>query len=260
VVRAAPIDRYLKARGFDPPRTWVSGITEQLRRAGAGQFVEAARAFYFDAVKHMHSDLKANDKEGDNFAAWLRACHRNVYDDIDSADLTKLLRKEWAPSLSGDHRYHLRGITIPDVEGAFAAFNDYKGPSPKVSSAREQVLSKMIVDAYQLRLVDLAAILKVGSIVASSPEESKIVVVFYAGSDHTRSVMKFWRSWGFGATGLANKGLVGKEEYEEDEPRCLSLPSYLHDFGKLFPVPKSITDSSAKMSASARRLSDRKRA
>ena len=34
--------RYLKARGFETPRTWISGLAEQLRRAGAEHLVNQA--------------------------------------------------------------------------------------------------------------------------------------------------------------------------------------------------------------------------
>lgn len=46
---------------------------------------------------------------GDNFAAWLRACHRPVFRDIDTYDCGKLKRCRWAKSKSvAGKRYNLK--------------------------------------------------------------------------------------------------------------------------------------------------------
>lgn len=241
-VRAAPVDRYLKARGFSTPRTWVAGIAERLRQMGAGNLVQSVRKWYQSVVDHMLSDPKAADLEGDNFVAWLRACHRDIHDDIDTYDPMKLRRLHWAESKanprSKEHRYNLKDITIPGVDEAFAEFG-----STEKSSSREQVLSKIVVDSFQLRSVDVAMILKAAEVAMSASEGSKVVVVVYAGLDHTRSAVKFWKSQGFSSAGLPRKGLVGRlGSFEDDERRCLELPAYLHDLDKLFPVPSSLRD------------------
>eukprot|EP00971_Amphidinium_carterae_P299118 5942548-Amphidinium_carterae.1 len=95
----------------------------------------------------------------------------------------------------------------------------------------------MLVDFFQLRLVDVAAILKVAELVLQEPEGAQIVVVLYAGTDHTRNVEKFWRMQGFTADGLPEAGWVGKEDFEDDELRAFELPPCLNTWSQLFPVP-----------------------
>ncbi|CAE7169042.1 unc-104, partial [Symbiodinium pilosum] len=236
-VRAAPVDRFLAARGFQEPRTWLSGIAERLRSRGAGDIVTAAKVWYQTAVNKMLADPKGADAEGDNFVAWLRACHGKIFSDIDTHDPVKLRRKQFAPSKSKPKRYNLRDINIPSVEEAFKEFC-----KSRRSTAREQVLSKIMVDIFQLRSVDLAMVLKAAEAALSAPKGAKVALFFYAGLDHTRSVARFFKKIGFSSSGLPKHGVVGKEEYEEDEKRALSLPSYLNDLSKLFPVPASLPE------------------
>jgi len=244
-VRAAPLDCYLKAKGSHPPRTWVSGVAERLRQAGAEDLVAAAEAWYTSAVESFLADPKAGDDDGDYFVAWLREVHRDIFDDIDRTDPEEIVKSTWAKSQahpkSKKHRHKLGDITIPDFDAAFAELKSFgdalaKG-STRSSTKRECVLAKMLVDIYQLRLVDLAMILSVADCALAAETGQRVVVVLYAGGDHTKSVTTFWRSMGFGNTGLPNQGLVGKEDWEDEESRGLDLPSYLHDFGRLFPVP-----------------------
>eukprot|EP00930_Biecheleria_cincta_P003731 TRINITY_DN104657_c0_g1_i1.p1 TRINITY_DN104657_c0_g1~~TRINITY_DN104657_c0_g1_i1.p1 ORF type:complete len:878 (+),score=162.68 TRINITY_DN104657_c0_g1_i1:119-2635(+) len=248
-VRAAPMDRYLKARGFEgAPRTWVAGIAERLRDAGLGHLVEAARSWYLATVDQMLRDPKNADTEGDNFVAWLRACHREIFDDIDTYDPMKLRRQRFAQSKahprSKEHRYNMKEIGIPGIEQAFEEFKSESG----ASSSRQQVLSKILVDAFQLRSVDLAMVLKSAEVAVRAPRGSRVVIVHYAGLDHTRSAVKFWRSQGFSHEGLRNRGVVGKlTEYKDTEPRALAFPTYLRELDKLFPVPTSVRDVDRRM-------------
>lgn len=243
------MDRYLKARGFTEPRTWLSGLAEQLRRSGGGgeELVAAARAFYREVVGGMLADPRDGDLQGDNFIAFLRACHRDIYTDIDTTDPCKLLRQEFAESnKDANHKYNLKEIRIPGIEDAFAEIAEPRQPG-QASSARQQILSKIMIDAFALRSVDVAMILKIGNIVASAPSKAPVVVVLYAGADHTDSVAKFWRSIGFSPTGLPKGGaVVNKKADEDDAPKCLVLPSYLHDVGQLFPVPASLEEAMAR--------------
>lgn len=98
------------------------------------------------------------------------------------------------------------------------------------------MIAKILVDAYQHQLVDLAAILRAALIAATAPEAARVVIVMYAGSDHTSSVVSFWRTQGFSHAGLPRKGLVGNDDWELDKPQGLKLPPYLHDFSLLFPI------------------------
>lgn len=47
--------------------------------------------------------------------------------------------------------------------------------------------------------------------------------------DHAKSVAQFWRKFGFDSAGLAKGGVVGKSDWDEDEPRSLVFPAYLQD-------------------------------
>eukprot|EP00746_Dinoflagellata_sp_MGD_P003254 gnl/MRDRNA2_/MRDRNA2_106312_c0_seq1.p1 gnl/MRDRNA2_/MRDRNA2_106312_c0~~gnl/MRDRNA2_/MRDRNA2_106312_c0_seq1.p1 ORF type:complete len:844 (+),score=147.29 gnl/MRDRNA2_/MRDRNA2_106312_c0_seq1:135-2534(+) len=238
-VKSAPFDRYLKARGSNPPRTWVSGLAQRLEDSGASDLVAAAQAWYMRIVTKVLNDPKGADPCGDNFGAWLRAAHRSIYDDIDTDDLEKLNRVTWACSKrnpkSKDERYNLKDISIPGLQEAFMEFKKSRDKS-QPSSSRERCLSQIIVDSFSLRSVDLAMVLKTADIAVSAPEGAQVVVVIYAGSDHTRSAAKFWCSQGFSNNELPNKGLVGKDTYDDDEPRCLKLPTYLHELDKLFTL------------------------
>jgi len=251
-VRSMPMDRYLKARGFETPRTWISGLAEQLRAVGADHLVAAAKVFYREAVNRMLVDPKGGDQQGDNFVAWLRACHRDVFRDIDRSDPSKLQKKDWVQSMrnpkSGDHEYFLKSISIPGFE---EAFSEIATEQTQVSTIRQQMLSKIIVDAFALRSVDLAIILKIANLVSSAPADEPVVVVLYAGGDHTDSVTKFWRTWGFTYTGLPKKGRIAKAS--DADSNCLRFPSYLHDFRKLFPVPTGIKDVALRMAQSEER-------
>lgn len=242
-VRTAPLGFYLKAKGCSPPRTWVSGLVQRLQNTGASKLVDAASAWYRRSVDRLLADPKGADVEGDNFAAWLRACHRDIYNDIDTSDPVKLKRRHLAQSKTypqdKSKRYNIKDLRIPSVEQAFSEFVKYNASSTE----RDQVLSKIIVDSFQLRLVDLAMALKTLDIALSAPKDKPVVIVLYAGLDHTRNVVKFFRSQGFSSSGLARKGLVGKESpYEDDEKRCLKLHPYLQDLKMLFPIPKAFTD------------------
>jgi len=296
-VRALPVDRYLKARGFDTPRTWIAGLAERLRQDGAQHMVQAAMTFYKQAVERMLADPKAGDVQGDNFVAWLRACHRDVFHDVDISDPSKLQKKQWVRSKnnpkSSDDEYHLASIIIPGFNDAFAeicegrcwtcpkcgelnetvcevcqsctsadAGNRKKKKArsdgmslPKAvhkpSTVRQRMLSKFIVDAFALRSVDLAMILKMATVVASAPSDGPTVVVVYAGEDHTDSVAKFWRSWGFDGTGLAKRGRITKEK--DADSSCLIFPPYMHDVGKLFPLPADLKDVALKMAQAEER-------
>eukprot|EP00437_Effrenium_voratum_P062058 CAMPEP_0181504578 /NCGR_PEP_ID=MMETSP1110-20121109/57587_1 /TAXON_ID=174948 /ORGANISM="Symbiodinium sp., Strain CCMP421" /LENGTH=79 /DNA_ID=CAMNT_0023633481 /DNA_START=54 /DNA_END=290 /DNA_ORIENTATION=- len=79
-----------------------------------------------------------------------------------------------------------------------------------------------MVDIFQLRSVDLAMILKAAEAGLEAPKGQKVVVVCYGGLDHTRNVARFFRAQGFSAEGLPRKGLLGREEFEEDERRTLA--------------------------------------
>jgi len=166
----------------------------------------------------------------------------------DTSDPTKLRRCTWAPSKkdpkSKELRHNLKDIRIPSLEETFAELK--RRSCEHVSTRRERVLGQIFVDVFQLRLVDLAMVLKIANAVVSAPEDKPIAIVLYAGSDHTNSITKFWKSMGFSAAGLSKKGVVGKNAYKPEEPKTLTFPSYLHDLSKLFPIPTSLQKHSEK--------------
>lgn len=104
----------------------------------------------------------------------------------------------------------------------------------KPTTKRQRVLAKIIIDVFQLRMVDLAAILLVSDRVLQARIGTEVVVILYAGSDHASAVESFFRERGFRGDHLPRAGRVGKDYWYPDEPRGLQLPSYLHDFGDLF--------------------------
>ncbi|CAE7580554.1 unnamed protein product [Symbiodinium natans] len=205
-VRAAPLERYLKAKSWDPPRTWISGLAESLRQRGAAQLVQAAQEWYLAAVSHMLQDPKRADDDGDYFLAWLRECCREVYDDVDRTDPKELRSMKKVRSVKNkSKRYNLAGIRIPSMEEAFRELAEFEPKSG--SSRRQRVLAKILIDVFQLRLVDLAAILRVADCVLSAGEDEEVVVVLYAGGAHAHCVEEFWRAQGFTSDDLPKRGL-----------------------------------------------------
>lgn len=77
-VPRAPLERFLKAKGHEPLRTWLSGLAERLRLSGAAELMAKAEEWYFEAVEELLADPKVKDAEGDYFMAWLRECHREA--------------------------------------------------------------------------------------------------------------------------------------------------------------------------------------
>merc|ERR1711998_354226 len=106
----------------------------------------------------MLTNPKHGDTQGDNFLAYLRACHRDIFLDVDRSDAKKLQRKDWVQSKKNPESEHcLKFIDIPGLE---KAFSEIVAADHKASSIKQRMLSKFIVDAFALRSVDLAIILK----------------------------------------------------------------------------------------------------
>merc|ERR1712190_379015 len=137
-----------------------------------GDLVGAARAGYKREVERLLADPKEADKEGDYFEAWLRECYPDIYDDVDTSDPAELRTMDFAPSEkrpnSKKHRHNLKAIRIPAFEAAFEELSKFD-PRARITTRRERALAKILVDGFQLRLVDLAAVLQIVEIVAKSP-------------------------------------------------------------------------------------------
>eukprot|EP00930_Biecheleria_cincta_P081040 TRINITY_DN6963_c0_g1_i1.p1 TRINITY_DN6963_c0_g1~~TRINITY_DN6963_c0_g1_i1.p1 ORF type:complete len:815 (-),score=109.46 TRINITY_DN6963_c0_g1_i1:232-2676(-) len=237
-VPSAPVDRYLKAKGSNPPRTWISGMVHRVEEAGGREVVAAARCWYTNAVETLLQDPKFGDQEGDYFIAFLRECHRKIYDDIDISRPELLLAMDRIPSLrdptNPKKSHDVTRISIPRFDVAASEVMNFDPTLGAPSSRRQRVMAKIIIDAFLLRMVDLSAILRVIERTLASPGGSHVVVILYAGGDHTRMVGQFFQSQGFTHKGLPKKGLVGKEDWLDTESRALTLPSYLQDFREMF--------------------------
>jgi hypothetical protein len=237
-LKAAPVDRYLKARGSFPPRTWVSGLGAQVREGGLGDLVDAAQSWMTRSVLQLLTEK--GDETGDYFVQWLREAHREIWNQVDRSDPSKLRNakivasEKYPFSKKPEHKFNLEDICIPDIEAAFAEIAQFDTEAGRASTRRQRVLAKFVIDAFQLRLVDLSAILKMAHIATTTPEGGKCVIVFYAGSDHTKNVRTFFEEHGFSSAGLPAKGVVGKGKWKGDESRGLKMPAYLQDFRRLF--------------------------
>jgi len=133
---------------------------------------------------------------------------------------------------SKKHKHNLKKITIPCLDDAFKELASFD-PESRISTPRERVLAKIIVDVFQLRAFDLAISLAVMESAIDAPPGEPVVVILYAGEDHTRSASEFWRAQGFHSEGLPNDGVVGKRDWEDDEPRVLRFPPYLQDLRRI---------------------------
>lgn len=239
-VPAAPVDRYLKAMGSNPPRTWISAMAQRLEQGGAKDLVAAARNWYMGKVETLLRDPKYGDEEGEYFLAFLRECHREIYNDIDTSRPETVLWRLRVQSLqhpTDRSKFHDLGqISMPDFETAAAEIMDFDPSSGEPASRRQRVMAKIIIDAFQRRLVGLSAILQIVERVLSLPEGSQAVVILCAGGDHTHSVEQFFRSQGFSSKELPARGRLGKDRWLDSESRALVLPSYLHDFREMFSV------------------------
>jgi hypothetical protein len=72
-------------------------------------------------------------------------------------------------------------------------------------------------------------VLKVAKVVKDE-DSSRVVIVCYMGSVHTRAVGDFY----FKCMGFKKKAFIGKLYWGEDEPQLLSLPPTLWNVSDLF--------------------------
>jgi len=237
-----PIGAYLKAKGTNPPRTWLSDLFARCAARGgdAERLAKAARTWALDGIAHMAKDPKGHDTPehgGDWFAAYLRAVHRDMYDDLDTSDPAALLTARHVASLSKGRgkKYNLGKIGLPSAAASFEAIIEGFTPDAVVNP-RASVLAKIALDIWVLSLVDYATVLRTVEAVVTSPCD-RVVVVVYLGSQHTSAIVKFWRKHGFSDRGLPKRGLVGKLAWEQYDSLWLSFPSCLCDLTELFTIP-----------------------
>jgi hypothetical protein len=237
-----PYAFHLKAKGSNPPRTWSSQLHNNLlvsddnrQRSFAEKVTEwtLRRIRYVSQDPKLHDDLKTG---GDWFGGYLRAAHREIYDDIDHTDVAELLTRNKMPSQSGSRAYAIGNIEVPSCEDAFAEivqrFDEVSGSTPGPPhpiEARTETLAKIIIDIWMLNLVDYCTLLKIGNLVAQTHSD-EVVVVCYLGLAHTRTIADFLCN----EAGFQKRGYYGKVSWEDDESRKIQLPSRLWNPAELF--------------------------
>jgi hypothetical protein len=269
-----PFAFHLVAKGSSPPRTWSSqlfadlhdfddcqiehshhshpnilrgvylaeGQTDHLRpRPNSRRSVALAiKTWILDAIHREMEDPKgADDKEcgGEWFTSYLRAVHREIYDDIDASDAAVLLQKNQMKSLSRGRlkKHNLGKIKIPSAKHAFeevlARFRkrDSLPPWENVVTPRVEVLAKILIDIWMCNLLDFSLLLKIANICANESKEN-VVVVCYVGAAHAKAASDFFCE----TLGFKRTALVGKFNWEEDELQTLDLPPKLWKLSELY--------------------------
>lgn len=229
-----PFKRHLKAKGS--PTTWTSQLFSAIMEsedAVLRELATSSKNMILEHIQRQSMDPKRADDEfgGDWFLAYLRECHRDVYDDIDHTDPVELLKKTSAQSITGYAKHKIGNISIPSLEEGFDIINQEMETvsleKPRLSNQAE-VLAKIIIDVYVQRLVDFAALMKVLLIIQES-ETDDVAIFLYAGTCHTRVVSEFFSKHGF-----KRKCFAGKQDWEEDTAKVLHLPAELWNLNMLF--------------------------
>lgn len=239
---------HLIARGSSPPRTWSSQLFHNLfsydndvqgpnsRRSIA----LAIQSWILNSIqKHMVDPKTSDDPDcgGEWFVAFLRAVHREIYDDIDVSNPSVLIQKKYMKSLHGNNRFakhNIGKIKIPSATDAFeeilARFQeDNLPPTDALVTPRVEILGKLLIDIWISNLFDFSMLLKIVNI-CSREKNDNIVIVCYVGSAHAKAVRDFF----CGPLEFKRKTLVGKFNWEDDEPVLLDLPTKLWNLSELF--------------------------
>merc|ERR1712216_886982 len=192
-----PIKSFLKARGSSPSRTWCSNIFASLLECECQEPRDMGvqiRQWALNDIAKQCDNPKSSDDEiggGDWFIAYLRQCHRDIYDDIDICDPPALLRKQNAIGES-NKKYKIGDISIPSCMEGFRLITDelsrLKDMSGKPTLSNEsEVMAKILIDIYMNKLVDASTMGKIAQII-SKETKKHIVFVFYMGTCHTRAI------------------------------------------------------------------------
>ena len=237
-----PFAFHLVAKGSSPPRTWSSQLFAKLHDADESRRRVALvmKEWIIDSIHRNMEDPKASDDKecgGEWFAAYLRAAHREISDDIDNSDSAVLLQKNYMKSISGGKmkKHNIGKIRIPSAREAFEEIctrfceAGKLPPTENVVSPRVEVLAKILIDIWVSNLFDFSLLLKIASICANENSDN-VVVVCYVGSAHARAASDFFCE----KLGFQRKVLVGKFTWEDDEIQTLDLPSKLWNLNELF--------------------------
>mmetsp|Transcript_12093 Transcript_12093/g.26469 ORF Transcript_12093/g.26469 Transcript_12093/m.26469 type:complete len:269 (-) Transcript_12093:273-1079(-) len=167
-------------RGTNPLHTWTLALQSRLLESAkdhpdAKELVQEVRTWYRWPVQYLLQDPKNADKTGDYFAAYLQAAYRDIYHDMDRSNPEVLQRREHMPSLSkGKKKKHRVGdISIPGVAEAFDKWKRLNLET-QPSTAKDRVLSQVIVDAYQTSMVDISTVLSPSPAALPKPSHQKL--------------------------------------------------------------------------------------
>jgi len=244
-----PFAFHLVAKGSSPPRTWSSQLFDNLhefrdreghQQANRRKVALLIKSFVLDSIRrHMRDPKSSDDQEcgGEWFVGFLRAVHREIYDDIDISNPAILLQKNRMKSLSGNRfaKHNIGKIKIPSAKDAFdeivARFREQDNipPTVNVVTPRVEVLGKILIDIWMSNLFDFSLLLKIVN-VCSAETKDNVVVVCYVGSAHVKVVRNFF----CGSLGFKTKAMVGKFTWDDNEAITLGLPSKLWNLSELF--------------------------
>ena len=235
-----PIKSFLKSRGSIPGRTWSSQIFFSLEQSGCQEMIDVAKHasewVLADIAKHCDNPKLSDDEIGGGewFLAYLRQCHREIYDDIDHSDAAILLQKQSAAGETGK-KHKIGDIMIPNCREGFRLIGKEMAhieskPESSVCGNEAEVLAKILIDIYMSKLVDAATVAKIAQII-SQEEKKNATIVCYMGSIHTRAVCDFFTQPKYG---FKKKIFCGKQDWDENEGRIIHLPAELWNLGTLF--------------------------
>ena len=236
-----PIKSFLMARGSSPVKTWSSSLFTTLLENDSQELRDFAchvRDWALNDIARHCDNPKLNDDEvggGEWFLAYLRQCHREIYDDIDRSDCAELLRKR---NVQGEKKKHKIGdINIPSCTAGFRLIKDEllriddgKVGKP-IFSHDSEVMAKILIDIYMNKLVDVASLMKIGQLIAKEDTKRNIVIVVYMGSVHTRSICNFFTQPTYN---FKKKIFCGKQDWGYDEAKIIHIPSELKNIKELF--------------------------
>ena len=248
-----PSTFHLVARGSFPPRTLSSQLYSNLHdfRGNEGngqksssrrQVALAIKSWIINSIRRNMDDPKASDDMetgGEWFEAYLRAVHRDIYDDIDVSDSTVLLQKNYMKSISGGRppKHNIGKIKIPSAKDSFEEIvsrfreQDSLPPTTNVITPRVEILAKIMIDIWMSNLFDFSLLLKIANICSNETTKDNVVIVCYSGSSHAKAASKFFCS---SSMDFKRKALIGKFSWEDHELKTLDLPSKLWNLSELF--------------------------
>jgi len=237
-----PHEFYLTDKDSD--RTISSNLYHRLSSPETNELAKKALEWTLKRIKQCCADPKQADDEecgGEWFEAYLRAFHRDIYNDIDRSDSAQLLQRATVKSISNrKKKYNLDQISIPSMADGFDTIlkhfenDEHVPPTPQV-----ETMAKILLDIYVSNLLDYVTILQIAHIVASHAkstmaENKHLVICCYMGSAHTRAVANFFQY----QCNFKQRSFSGKTDWDDDEKRTIQLP------GDLWNLPQLVAEQS----------------